>query len=100
MAELDRQKELAGGQERNRLHRSMRNGAFLSAIPCRLNGTELPQKEFRDDICLRYGIVPQDIPVNSDGCGKRFLIYHALSCPEGGLVMSRHDDASKEGGDI
>ena len=41
MAELDRKKELAGGQEKNNLHIATRNGAWLSAIHHRLNGTEL-----------------------------------------------------------
>ena len=43
-------------------------------------------------ICL----IPQDIPVTCDGCGKRFSIEHALSCPKGGLVLEWHDDAEKE----
>ena len=33
-----------------------------------------------------------------DGCGKKFLIEHALSCPKGGLVLARHDDYAKEWG--
>ena len=33
MSELGKQKELEGGQERNRLHRATRNGAWLSATP-------------------------------------------------------------------
>ena len=40
LADLDRQKELSGGQDRNRLHMATSNGAWLSAIPHRLNGTE------------------------------------------------------------
>ena len=79
MEELARRKELAGGQERNCLHREMRNGAWLSAVPHRLNGTELSWEEFRDNFCLRYGMMPLDIPANFDGCDKRLLIEHALS---------------------
>ena len=41
MVELDREKELAGGQDGNRLHRATRNGAYLSTVTHRLNGTEL-----------------------------------------------------------
>ena len=82
-------------QGKNRLHRATRNGAWLSAVPHRLNGTELSQEEFRDNLCLRYGLMPQDIPATCDGCGKKFLINHALSCPKGGLFMVRHDDAAK-----
>ena len=33
-----------------------------------------------------------------DGCGKKFLIEQALSCPNGGLVLARHDNAKKEWG--
>ena len=40
----------------------------------------------------------QDIPAICDGCGKKFLIEHALSCPKGGLVLTWHDDAAKEWG--
>ena len=39
MADLDIQKELTGRQERKLFHRSARNGAWLSAVPNRLNGT-------------------------------------------------------------
>ena len=41
IVELSRQKELAGGQEMKRLHRATRNGEWLSAVPHRLNDTEL-----------------------------------------------------------
>ena len=41
LGEMARQKELAGGQERKRLHGETRNGEWLSNVPHRLNGTEL-----------------------------------------------------------
>ena len=50
MVDMDRQKELEGGKERNRLHRAMRNGAWLSAVPHHINGKELSQEEFWDDL--------------------------------------------------
>ena len=78
MVELYRRKEIAGGQERNRLHRATRNGTWLRAIPHRLNDTELSREEFRDNICLIYGLMPQDIPTTCNGCGKSFSIEHAL----------------------
>ena len=71
-AELARQKELAGGQERNRLHVATRDGAWLSAVPHRLNGTKLSREELWDNICLVYGLIPQDIPATYHGCGKSF----------------------------
>ena len=72
MAELCRQKNLKVGQYRQRLNRVMRNGVCISAIPHRLKGTELSQEEFRDNFCLRYGMMPQDIPATCNGCGKKF----------------------------
>ena len=98
MADMDRKKEISGGQERNHLHKLTSNGAWLSAVLHRLNRTELTQKEFRDNICLRYGLMPQDIPAICDCCGNRFSIEHVLSFPKGGLVLERHDDASKKWG--
>ena len=96
MAELARQKYFAGGQERNHIHRATRNGAWLSSVPHRINGMELSQEEFRDNLCLRYSLIHQDIPATCDGCAKRFSIKHTLSLPKVGLVMARNDDAAKE----
>ena len=45
-------------------------------------------------------MMPQDIPATCDGCGNKFSIKHALSCPKGTLVLARHDDAAKEWGAI
>ena len=78
IAELDRQKELVCSQDRNRLHREMRNGTWLSAVPHRLNSMELSREELRDNLHFIYGLMPQDIPVTYNGCGKRLLIDHAL----------------------
>ena len=96
LGELARRKELAGGQEKNRLHRETRNGAWFSDVSHRLNGMELSQEEFQDNLCLRYGLIPQDIPATCDVCGKKFSVEHSLSCPKGGLVLARHDNAVKE----
>ena len=74
------------------------HGEWLSAVPHRLNSTELSQEKFWDNLRLRYGLMPQDTPVNCDGCGKKLSIDHALSCLEGGLVLARHDDATKDWG--
>ena len=96
LAELARRKELAGGQERNRLHRVTRNGAWLNDVNYRLNDTDLSQEESWDNLCLVYGLMPQDIPATINGCGKRLSIDHAISCPKGVLVLEWHDDSAKE----
>ena len=88
LGELTRQKELVGGQESNRLHRATRNEAWLSAVPHRLNGTECSWEEFRYNLRLRYGLMPQEIPATCNGCGKKFSIKSAISCPKVGLVMA------------
>ena len=100
MAELARQNDLLVIQVRQRLHRTTSNWAWLSAIPHCLNGTELSQEEFRYNLLLRYVLMHQDIPGTCDGCGKKFSIEHALSCPGGGLLMACHDDAAEEWGSL
>ena len=44
--------------------------------------------------------MPHDTPLTCDDCGKKFLIEHALSCPEGSLVIARYDAAAKEWGPL
>ena len=100
MEDLDRQKDLTGGQDRNCLRRATRSGAWISAVPHRLNGTKLSWEEFQDNLCLRYELMSQEISATCDGCGERFLIKNALSCPKGGLVLARNDDAAKKWGTI
>ena len=100
LVDLAIRKELVGGKERNSLHRATRNGSWLSDVPHRLNVTELFWEEFRDNLRLRYGLMPQDIPATCDGCGKRFSVDHALSFPKSVLVLARHDDTAKEWGDL
>ena len=95
ISELFERQEQAGRQEKNRLHRSTRNGAWISAVPHRLNGMELSREEFQDNLRLRYGLMPQNIPTTCDDYSKKFSIEHALSCPKGGLVLARHDNAAK-----
>ena len=79
MVELDIQKEISGDQDRKQLHRATSNGSWLFSVQHLLNGTELYQEEFRDNLHLRYGLMHQDIPATCDGCGKRFPIEHAIS---------------------
>ena len=84
-AKIFNRNDQAGGQEKNRFRRATSNRAYISAVHNRLNGTELSWEEFRDNLHLRYGMMPQDIPATCDGCGNKFLIEHALSSPKGDL---------------
>ena len=70
------------------------------AITQCLNGTYLSREEFQDNIILRYGVVPLNLPTDYDGYGKKFLVPHDLSCSKGNLVLERHNNAAKEWGDI
>ena len=93
---MARQKDLAGFQESNRLHRVTRNRAWLGAILHRLNGKEISWEEIRDNLRLRYGIMSQDIPATCNGCSRNFSIKQHLSFPNFFLVMEQHDGAEKE----
>ena len=66
ISELYDQQKKAGRQEKHFLRRAMRNGAWLSAVPHRLNGTQLSWEELRDNIRLRYGLMPQNILATCD----------------------------------
>ena len=91
---------MMGGQESRCLHRSTKNGAWVSAIPHHLNGTDLSRGEFRDNLRLIYVLMPQEIPATCDGCGKKFSIDNSLSYPKRGLVLERHDNTVEEWGTL
>ena len=78
MTYLARQKDMVEVQERNHIHREMRNFPWLRTIHHCLNGINVSQEEFRDNLDLRYGPMPQDIPLTCDSCGKKFLIKNYL----------------------
>ena len=59
---------------------------------------EFSWEEFQDNLRFRYGLMSQDICVTCDGCGKKFSIEHALSCPKKGLVLAQHNATEKEWG--
>ena len=45
---------------------------------------------FRDALCLRYNWTPADLP-RVCVCGAAFTTDHALSCPTGGVTITRHN---------
>jgi hypothetical protein len=82
------------------LDRSQLAGAWITAVPNRLNGMELSEEQFHDNLRLRYGLLPLGLPDRCDGCGATMTVEHALTCKRGGLVMIRHDNTTKEFGEL
>ena len=65
-------------------------GAWLTALPLKKHGYVLNKQEFRDGICLRYGWrIPNTPPFCQ--CKKKNDIDHAVSCPNGGYTIMRHN---------
>jgi hypothetical protein len=83
-------------QVARRMERAKETGAWLTATPDRLNGTELSAEEFRDSLRLRFGLSPLSLPQRCEGCKQRFTVEHAMSCKKGGLIMLRHNELSAE----
>ena len=79
-----------------RLKRATKTGAWLTAMPDRLNGTELAADEFRDSLRIRFGLLPLSLPKQCDGCHEKFSVEHAMSCKKGGLILLRHNDLANE----
>ena len=71
-------------------------GLWLLVIPDCLNGNSLSTEEFRDNLRLRYNLLPLDMPQLCDGCGAPMTVEHALCCKVGGLVHIRQDDVADE----
>ena len=81
---------------KKRMERATATGAWLSTIPDRFSGTELTKDEWLDNVAIRYGRRPADLPDHCDGCGSGLTLEHGLSCKRGGLVGIRHDDMRDE----
>jgi hypothetical protein len=81
---------------KKRMERTTAAGAWLSTIPDRFSGTELTRDEWLDNVAIRYGRRPANLPDHCDGCGAGLTMEHALSCKRGGLVGIRHDDVRDE----
>jgi hypothetical protein len=70
-----------------------RTGTWLNVRPSDNNDTRLSPVEWFDAMTLRTGSEwVFEAPDFCDGCGRRFSVRHAESCPVGGLVTRRHDD--------
>mgnify|MGYP007089483479 CR=1 FL=1 len=77
---MEKLKEGAPKAVVKRLERIGETGAWLTAMPNRLNGTLLSAEEWRDNARLRYGMRPVGLCERCDGCGAGLSVEHALSC--------------------
>ena len=93
---MTRRKDLGDGAILNCLRRATENGEWIKAIPHCLNGTEFSREKFKENILLQYGIVTLNFRTYCGGFGKKIFVPHALSCPKGGRVLARHNDATQE----
>ena len=64
---------------------------WLTARPIEEHGFALHKTAFRDSIALRYGWKPTNLPSHC-ACGETFNTNHALSCPNGGFFIVRHNE--------
>ena len=65
-------------------------GSWLTTRPTKSLGFALNKQEFLDSLCLRYGWRVPNTP-NYCQCNKKNDIDHALSCPNGGYGIMRHN---------
>jgi len=65
--------------------------SWLTVAPLKAHNTVLNKSDFRDAICIRYGLEMQDLPAVCV-CGKDFTLDHAMTCPTGGYPTARHDE--------
>ena len=65
--------------------------SWLTTLPLKVHGFQLPKGLFRDALCLRYGgQVPQ--LSTTCACGSAMEVKHALSCRFSGLPIRRHNE--------
>jgi len=81
---------------KKRMERATAAGAWLSTIPDRFSGTELTKDEWLDNVAIRYGQRPANLPDQCNGCGAGLTLEHGLSCKRDGLVGIRHKDVHDE----
>ena len=63
--------------------------SWVTVLPITAHGFTLHKGAFRDALCLRYNLIPPDLP-RECVCGTTFTTEHALSCPTGGVTICRH----------
>ena len=64
---------------------------WLSALPLAEHGFALHKSAFCDALCLRYGWLPSNMPLQCT-CGKKFSVGHAFSRSHGGFPSICHNE--------
>ncbi|KAL7474821.1 hypothetical protein ACHAW6_000786 [Cyclotella cf. meneghiniana] len=77
---------------KKRIERATATGVWLSTIPDRFSDTKLTKVEWLDNIAIRYGLCPANLPDQCNGCSAGLMLEHGLSCKRGGLVGICHND--------
>ena len=65
--------------------------SWLTSLPIEEFGFALHKGAFHDALALRYNWQPLHT-LSTCGCGARFSVEHALSCPKGGFPSIRHNE--------
>jgi len=82
------------------LKRATKTGNWLTTMPLTSIQTNLSASEFRDNLHIRYGMTPRDLPEKCDGCSGRFSMYHAFTCRKDGFLIHRHNEIQRELADL
>ena len=64
---------------------------WLKAQASWKNCTVLKKLDFRDALCIHYGL-PLENVCDHCVCGKSMTTHHALTCPTGGYPSARHNE--------
>ena len=86
-------KEIQCPMKKKSIEASTENGAslWLTALPIKSNDFHLEKQAFWDAIFIRYSIPLKRLPTTCV-CGAPFDIQHAMNCPRGGFIISRHNE--------
>ena len=67
------------------------SSSWLTSLPIEEFVFALHKRAFQDTLALRYNWTPLQSPPTC-GCGTKFSIEHALSCPKEGFPSIRHNE--------
>ena len=61
-----------------RLERAMVAGAWITVVPYLLNGATLSAEDFRDNLRIRFRLLPLYLHQTCNGCGDKLTVEHSL----------------------